>query len=131
LEGDVSEFEEIQEIRPIKKRFRKKGKDLGKSDKELEFEMVRRDKQREADLEEIMSNPDQERYQTVTFSDHEEEEWGRNEESRPKKRRFVKFRNVWNEEFKGQVTEVFHNNEKLIWVRVDGEENCIDLNVIL
>jgi hypothetical protein len=73
-DGSISEFEEIQEIRPTKKRFRKKSEDFSKSDKELEMEMVRRDKQREADLEEIMSNPDQERYQTVSFSDHENKE---------------------------------------------------------
>ena len=130
-DGSISEFEEIQEIRPTKKRFRKKSEDFSKSDKELEMEMVRRDKQREADLEEIMSNPDQERYQTVSFSDNEEEEeWEKN--GRPKIRRYGKFINVWDEEFTGQVTGVHRNNDRQIWVRVNGEheQNCIDLNII-
>jgi len=91
--------------------------------------MVRRDKQREADLEEIMSNPDQERLQTISFSDNEEEEdWEEN--GRPKIRRYVKFKNVWDEEFTGQVTGVHRNNDRQIWVRVNDEQNCIDLNII-
>ena len=87
--------------------------------------MVRIDKQREAEREELESDPDQNRLQLTPWSESEEEK-----ETRPKRYKQVQFENVWNEKFEGKVMGVHRNNNRKIWVEVAGEKMNIDLDNI-
>ena len=101
---------------------------MDKSDGELEREMVKIDKRREAEAKAQQSDPEDHVPKLTEWSDSEDEL-----ESlpiRPKWRRYVYFQNIWGEEFEGYVTDVMKSKPNIIWAKVNGELMMIDMNNI-
>jgi len=98
-----------------------------KTESELEKEMVKIDKSREAEIEAMQSEPDDEPRPTV-WSDSEDE--STTPPTRPKWRRAVYFQNIWGEEFEGYVTDVMKSKPNIIWAKVNVDLMMIDMNNI-
>jgi len=87
--------------------------------------MTRLEKQREAEREEIQSNPDLDRYQETSWSNSEDE----GEQGRPKRYTQVQFENKWKEKFEGKVMGVQRKNDRKIWVKVNGDEEQVNIDL--
>ena len=126
-----SSDESIPEIIPTRRRrLRKKSEELlvDKSDGEIEREMVRIDKRREAEAKALQSDPEDHLPKLTEWSDSEDEL--ETLPIRPKWRRNVYFQNIWGEEFEGYVTDVMKSKPNIIWAKVNGQLMVIDMNNI-
>jgi len=126
-----SEAESIPEIIPTRKRrLRKKSEEIlvEKSDGELEKEMVKIDKRRQAEIEAQQSNPEDHQPKLTEWSESEDEQ--PEQPTQPKCRKHVYFQNIWGEEFKGYVTDLMKSKPNIIWAKVNGESMMIDMNNI-
>ena len=126
-----SEDESIPEIIPTRRRrLRKKSEELlvDKSDGEIEREMVRIDKRREAEAKAQQSDPEDHLPKLTEWSDSDDEL--ETLPIRPKWRRNVYFQNIWGEEFEGYVTDVMKSKPNIIWAKVNGQLMVIDMNNI-
>ena len=125
-----SELEEIEEIIPTRRRrLRRKSEELlvDKTDQHLEEEMVKIDKRRQAEAEELMSDPEDYTPRLTVWSDSDSED---EKPTRPKRRKWVYFQNIWGEEFEGYVTDVMKSSDKIIWATVNGARSVIDMTKI-
>jgi transposase InsO family protein len=130
-ETSSSSDESIPEIIPTRRRrLRKKSEELlvDKSDGEIEREMVRIDKRREAEAKALQSDPEDHLPRLTVWSDSEDEL--ETNPIRPKWRRYVYFQNLWGEEFEGYVTDVMKSKPNIIWATVNGQRMVIDMNNI-
>jgi len=129
--GSSSDTESIPEIIPTRKRrLRKKSEEIlvDKSDGELEKEMVKIDKRRQAEAEALQSDPEDNQPRLTEWSESKDEQ--SNPPTRPKWRKFVYFQNIWGEEFEGYVTDVMKSKPNIIWAKVNGELLMIDMKNI-
>jgi len=114
-----SESEEIEEIIPTRKRrLRRKSIDtlVDKTEQQLEREMVKIDKRRQAEAKELMSDSNDKILRLTVFSDSDSKE---EKPTRPKRRKCVYFRNIWGGEFEGYVTDVLKTSDRVIWATVN------------
>jgi len=88
---------------------------------------VKIDKRRQAQAEEIMSDPKDQIPRLTVWSDSDSED---EKPTRPKWRKWGYFQNKWGEEFEGYVTDVMKSNDNIIWAKVNGEKTRIDMNNI-
>ena len=101
---------------------------MEKSDGELEREMVRIDKSRQAEAEALQSDQEDHQPKLTEWSDAEDDL--PNPPTRPEWRKTVYFQNIWGEEFEGYVTDVMKSKPNIIWAKVNGELMMIDMNNI-
>ena len=114
----------------MRQRLRKKSEEIlvEKSDGELEKEMVKIDKRRQAEIEAQQSDPEDHQPKLTEWSESEDEQ--PEQPTRPKCRKHVYFQNIWGEEFEGYVTDVMKSKPNITWAKVQGELMMIDMNNI-